>query len=108
MQTDTPPRARAEASEPLFTPLGVQQHRNETWYYLRVGNVVRSFRPSQTLGLAFLLALYPNHDHWVRLYPSDTYGGRKVNWPRACAAIQRMCIAAGEYRPEPVADDGTS
>lgn len=86
------------SSEPLFTPLGVSQHRGEMWFHIRVRGMDRRYRPTQALGLQFLLALRPDLEHWRVMYPSQL-GGKKVDALRACAAIQRMCIEAGEYLP---------
>lgn len=94
---------RPAASEPLFLPLGVSQHRSETWYHIRVGKDVRVYRPTQAIGLGFLLGLLPDAEHWRRSFPTELHG-RKIDTQSACAAIQRMCIAAGEYRPEPIDD----
>lgn len=99
MQSVPRPSASPAPREALFIPLGYSRHNAEAWLHLRVGGEVRTFRPSQALGLAFLIGIYPDHDHWARLYPSDTYNGRKVDWRRACSHITRLCMAAGEYRP---------
>lgn len=96
MQAQTHTRTSNAPGEALFLPLGYSRHKAEIWIHLRVRGEVRTFRPSQALGLGFLLGVYPDHDHWARLYPSATYHGRKVNWQRACADITRMCIEAGE------------
>lgn len=90
------PRASASPSEALYTPLGYSQHGSEAWLHIRVDGVERVFRPSQALGLGFLLQLVPDLDHWRRMFPSRTYNGRKVDWYAACTCIIRACRAAGE------------
>lgn len=90
--------APREAS-PLFTPLGYSRHNSERWLHLRVGDEVRTYRPSQALGMAFLLGIYPDHDHWARMYPSRYYNGQRLDWRAAVSHIIRLCIEAGEYTP---------
>lgn len=104
MQSASRPSASAPPREALFLPLGYSRHGAETWIHLLVGDEVRTYRPSQSLGLAFLIGIYPDHDHWVRMYPSETYNGRKVDWRRACTSIIRLCIEAGEYVPKVAGD----
>ena len=100
MQTQTRACTRGTTPEAVFTPLGVSYHRSEVWLHLRVGGVERVYRPSQALGLAFLLSIHPDHEHWRAMYPSKYYHGRKVDWQVACADITRLCHEAGEYKPE--------
>lgn len=92
-------------SEPLFIPLGVSQHRSELWLHVRVRGEDRVFKPSQALGLGFLLSIVPDSDHWRRMFPSDL-NGRRFNTNAACSYIHRLCIAAGEYKPP--ADNSSS
>ncbi len=106
MQTRSRTGAMTGEPCPLFIPLGYSIHKSERWLHIQVDGEMRTYRPSQALGLAFLLGIYPDHDHWARLYPSHHYHGRRVNWRSACSHITRLCIAAGEYRaPSPDAPD---
>lgn len=98
MQTRT--RTMPGAEKPLFIPLGYSLHGSETWIHLRVGDQVRTYRPSQALGLSFLQGIYSDLEHWATIYPGDHYHGKRADWRRACSHIHHLCIAAGEYKPD--------
>jgi hypothetical protein len=100
MATATPARSSLAPREAIFTPLGFSRHRGERWLHIRAGGEDRIYRPSQALGLGFLLDLYPDHQHWANAYPSRYYHGHRVDWRYACAEIKRLCIEAGEIKPE--------
>lgn len=100
VQPTTLSKPSRETESPLFTPLGYSWHAGERWLHLQVMGEHRHYRPCQALGLGFLLSIYPDHDHWQQVYPSWFWHGQKIDWRRACAHIMRLCIAAGEYRPD--------
>lgn len=80
--------------EALFIPLGVSRHRSETWYHIRVRGEDRVFRPTEAWGLGFLMELNPDAEHWRRMFPT-VLQGRKIDVSTACAAVRRLCLAAG-------------
>ena len=86
------------ASEALFHPLGVQQHKSERWLYIKVNGTVRSYRPTQALGVGFLLTLHPDANHWRSMFPTPR-DGLKIDTASACAYVARLCERAGEYDP---------
>ena len=94
----------ARPARPLFIPLGYSRHGNERWIHIQVDGEVRTYRPTQALGLGWLLSIHPDHDAWASMYPSRYYHGLRVDWRRACSDIARLCRDAGEYRPESVAE----
>ncbi len=82
---------------PLFECLGHYRVRGGMpRYVLRVRGEVRVFRAIEMHGLAFLLDLYPDHEHWRRLFPLS--GSRKVDTKAALSWFIRECAAAGEYQ----------
>lgn len=85
-------------SEALFHPLGIRQHKSERWLYIRVNGAVRSYRPTQALGMGFLLTLHPDANHWRAMFPSRL-NGHKIDSAAACAYVARLCERAGEYDP---------
>ncbi len=101
MAIATPHAGRLSTGKPLFIPLGYSRHGVERWLHIRVDGEDRTYRPTQALGMAFLLGIYPDHDHWARMYPSRYYNGQRLDWRSAVSHITRLCIAAGEYKPAP-------
>lgn len=65
-------------------------------YILAVPNGLRAYRGPDIGGVSALLDLWPDADHWRRLYPKGAHG---IDAYRARAAIMRECQEAGPYLP---------
>lgn len=98
--TETPSITRIE---PLWKPLGFESTRHGRRYWVEVKGARRRCKTGDLYGLAFLLEIYPDREHWRRQFPGH---GRRVDTSAALRYLIGACERAGEYVP-PVDVDGT-
>lgn len=97
MPEPSPREAPITRIAPLWRALGYQLLPQGRRYFLLVNGQVRRYRACQMYGLNFLLDIYPDREHWRRMFP---YGvGRRVDTGEALRFFARACDEAGEYKP---------
>lgn len=81
----------------IYRALGVYAAPGaEPRYVVATPGMLRAYRPADIGGVSALLDLWPDADHWRRLYPKGAHG---IDAYRARAAIMRECQEAGDYLP---------
>lgn len=82
---------------PIWRALGYQHTKHGKRYWLTIGTRTRAYRAGEMYGLSFLVDVYPDPEHWRRIFP---YGeGRRINTGAALAYFIKQCEDAGEYVP---------
>lgn len=86
------------AFSPIFTLLGYYRSRGGLpRFYASVREEVRCYRPWELASMAFMLDLYPDHEHWRSLFPKRD--SQRVNLHAAREWFTRAFMEAGPYDP---------
>lgn len=91
--------------QPLWRALGTQDTRHGMRYWFDINGSSRPWRAHELGTYDFLLAIYPDLEHWRRQFP---YGVRRVDRGRALTYFLRACEAVGEYVPAASGDTLTA
>lgn len=97
MPADFPKSPTITRLQPLWRPLGVEDTRWGFRYWLEINGRVRRLKPSQMCGCDFLSDVYPDMEHWRRLFPWGY--GRRIDTKAALTYFLKACREAGAYVP---------